>query len=784
MNENHTKFKEKISMPIRINPSSPFLYTWGFSKYGQTGIENSQYTINPTLKKIPLNPNIKEIFAGEFNSGFITNENNVYLFGKNSYNTVSKENKNIIYSPKLIPIKLTKISIGGEHVLGLSKEKNLFSWGFNFFGQLGLGHNENVSSPTHVEKFGNFDSVSNYISEISKYTFNEIIVDVSAGAQHSLILTNNNNIYACGFSKTFALGFDYDDVNIFTKINKISNKKIINKINAGVFHSGCVQGKFEIVLWGKTEEMDIDGIKKYNLYHVINNVENNNNFDNNLLNDNLDFNDENFPSNSNSIKDLQIGENFLCILTSNGKVFTFGDIKNGVLTREKTKRFENVIFPEKIEEISVGYNFVYVLSENKYVYCWGDNKYGQITNKEKNFIATPILNENLNKLIPNKIACGGNHCLALCRSDKYEKNNFYNISLNQKFKLSSFNLDISTKTLEYSNKHKKLINEIHAKNEIVKQLTHNIEEKEKIKKEREKNNKKSKRLNNSNSGIINPTVKIETLLNEEIKLKELTFPENCYIGTGAFGDVKLAYWRKTLVAVKFLKSNFENKEEQVIPFIEEFNLLKSLRHPNILLYIGGCISGPQHFLVTEYCEYGNLFEFLHNENNNFELTDIERLNIALEIAQGINYLHSFKPPILHRDLKSLNILLDSNFEVKICDFGWARLKNIHMTRLRGTFQWMAPEVILKENYTEKADVYSFGIILWELWSKDPPYKGILAKDVANLVKKDKNFRPKIPEIVPDEISDLMKKCWDYEPQKRPSFNKIINYIEEYMRNMD
>ena len=66
MSENHTKFKEKISMPIRINTSSPYLYSWGFSKYGQTGIENSQYTINPTLKKIPLNPNIKEIFAGEY----------------------------------------------------------------------------------------------------------------------------------------------------------------------------------------------------------------------------------------------------------------------------------------------------------------------------------------------------------------------------------------------------------------------------------------------------------------------------------------------------------------------------------------------------------------------------------------------------------------------------------------------------------------------------------------------------------------------------------------------
>ena len=107
-----------------------------------------------------------------------------------------------------------------------------------------------------------------------------------------------------------------------------------------------------------------------------------------------------------------------------------------------------------------------------------------------------------------------------------------------------------------------------------------------------------------------------------------------------------------------------------------------------------------------------------------------------------------------------------------------------MTRMRGTFQWMAPEVILKENYTEKADVYSFGIILSELWSREPPYKGIAAKDVANMVKKDKNYRPVISKDVPIEIKELIKFCWDYEPQKRPSFLEIINYIEDYLRNLD
>ena len=277
-------------------------------------------------------------------------------------------------------------------------------------------------------------------------------------------------------------------------------------------------------------------------------------------------------------------------------------------------------------------------------------------------------------------------------------------------------------------------------------------------------------------------IEIEKVLEEEINYDELVFPEDALVGSGAFGEVKKAYWRKTLVSVKFLKLEAQNNEKQVKPFIEEYNLLKQLRHPNILLYLGGNITSSPYFLVTEFCENGNLFQFLHGKDAP-DLEDIERLNLALEIAQGINYLHSFNPPILHRDLKSLNILLDKNFVAKIADFGWAKLREPHMTKLRGTFQWMAPEVITNEHYTEKADVYSFGIILWEFWSKDPPYKGIKAKEVGIKVKNNKNFRPKIPDEVPQEISELIKCCWDADPEKRPSFLDIINYIDEYLKSL-
>ena len=110
--------------------------------------------------------------------------------------------------------------------------------------------------------------------------------------------------------------------------------------------------------------------------------------------------------------------------------------------------------------------------------------------------------------------------------------------------------------------------------------------------------------------------------------------------------------------------------------------------------------------------------------------------IALEIAYGVNYLHSYNPPILHRDLKSMNVLLDSNYQVKLADFGNTKLLDVQMTKQKGTFQWMAPEVIKGNVYTEKSDVYSFGIIMNELATRTPPYQGVDKKEVARKVAKD------------------------------------------------
>lgn len=154
--------------------------------------------------------------------------------------------------------------------------------------------------------------------------------------------------------------------------------------------------------------------------------------------------------------------------------------------------------------------------------------------------------------------------------------------------------------------------------------------------------------------------------------------------------------------------------------------MESLRHPNVVLFYGACVKYPNLGIVMEYCENKSLDILLANKS--IDLPWDERKRIALEIATGMNYLHCFKPkPIIHRDLKSLNILIDECLRAKIGDFGWTRLKAEKMTKMIGSHQWMAPEVITGEQYSEKADIFSYGIILWEIAAREKPYKSNLTR---------------------------------------------------------
>ena len=173
------------------------LYSWGFSKYGQTGIDNCQYTDEPNMLFVPLVKDIESISNGEFNSSFIFNDNKSYIFGLNTFGQLGNgthkvKSKKLTIVPLLIPeIKLKLLSLGGGHTLGLSTDNQLYSWGLNIFGQLGLGHNNNIDHPTLVEKIAYFDPKDNEsLSNLKEINIqnNQTVVDIKAGSQHSLIL--------------------------------------------------------------------------------------------------------------------------------------------------------------------------------------------------------------------------------------------------------------------------------------------------------------------------------------------------------------------------------------------------------------------------------------------------------------------------------------------------------------------------------------------------------------------------------------------------------------------
>ncbi|KAF8006832.1 hypothetical protein BT93_K0982 [Corymbia citriodora subsp. variegata] len=185
------------------------------------------------------------------------------------------------------------------------------------------------------------------------------------------------------------------------------------------------------------------------------------------------------------------------------------------------------------------------------------------------------------------------------------------------------------------------------------------------------------------------------------------------IGAGSFGTVHRADWHGSEVAVKILMEQ-DFHAERFREFLREVAIMKRLRHPNIVLFMGAVTEPPKLSIVTEYLSRGSLYRLLHKPGAREMSDERRRLNMALDVAKGMNYLHKRNPPIVHRDLKSPNLLVDKKYTVKVCDFGLSRLKPrtfLSSKSAAGTPEWMAPEVLRDEPSNEKSDVYSFGVIL-------------------------------------------------------------------------
>ena len=242
------------------------------------------------------------------------------------------------------------------------------------------------------------------------------------------------------------------------------------------------------------------------------------------------------------------------------------------------------------------------------------------------------------------------------------------------------------------------------------------------------------------------------------------------IGSGSYGEVYAAKLHGKVVAVKKLNSR-GLKSEQIDAFCSEASLMCQLKHPNVVQFIGAVTQPPDLCIITEYCSKGSLCDLLLNPQIKIDFA--KKLQIMLESAAGMQYLHDSNPVILHRDLKSDNLLVTNDWSIKVADFGLSRFRSDQkvMTQV-GTPMWMAPEVIMGEKYTEKADVYSFGIIIWEILTRLEPYEDKEAMQIVVEVVNNQ-LRPTMPPGYDDcPLLPLMRDCWAQDPQKRPTF-KIV-----------
>ncbi|KAK6140084.1 hypothetical protein DH2020_026082 [Rehmannia glutinosa] len=232
------------------------------------------------------------------------------------------------------------------------------------------------------------------------------------------------------------------------------------------------------------------------------------------------------------------------------------------------------------------------------------------------------------------------------------------------------------------------------------------------------------------------------------------------IGAGSFGTVHRAEWNGCDVAVKILMEQ-DFHAERFKEFIREVAIMKRLRHPNIVLFMGAVTEPPNLSIVTEYLSRGSLYRLLHKPGAKEALDERRRLSMAYDVAKGMNYLHKCNPPIVHRDLKSPNLLVDRKYTVKVCDFGLSRLKAntfLSSKSAAGTPEWMAPEVLRDEPSNEKSDVYSFGVILWELATLQQPWGNLNPAQVVAAVGF-KGKRLEIPRDVNPHVAAIIEACW-------------------------
>jgi serine/threonine protein kinase len=259
---------------------------------------------------------------------------------------------------------------------------------------------------------------------------------------------------------------------------------------------------------------------------------------------------------------------------------------------------------------------------------------------------------------------------------------------------------------------------------------------------------------------------------------ELEFTHS--LGGGALGAIHRGLWQDQEVIIKGVDFDLESDQNYQI-LLNEAQILNGLRHPKVVGLYGVCIEPKRLCLVMEYLNNGTLSETLVKNS----LKTDQKQNIALDIAKGLAYLHSRQ--VLHRNLTSKHVLLDSNYQAKLSSFGFAKTKmhSIKNSGRRSTnLGFRAPECFKRGGeHTEASDVYSFGMILYELLTDKRPFAEYDGQDFALAQAVQAGKRPEIPKTVPKSYADLIESCWQQDGKKRPSIKEILSCLASSTYNL-
>ena len=280
------------------------------------------------------------------------------------------------------------------------------------------------------------------------------------------------------------------------------------------------------------------------------------------------------------------------------------------------------------------------------------------------------------------------------------------------------------------------------------------------------------------------------------------------LGSGAFGEVWSGRWRRTAVAVKVQHGHFTPSDQR--SFFREMQLLADLRHEHIVRFVGACVEQGRMAILFELCP-NTLHQMLYDEPAS-PPAPAQLLRLLQQVALGVYYLHCFAPPVLHLDLKSANVLIDAHGVAKVCDFGMSRVLAAggdsegegasrrpnepaptppdlpprppsHSTQpALGSPQWAAPELLRGEECAEAADVYSFGILVYEAVARQLPYAGLTLDATIVGVVTGMLPRPALTEREregwPPAVPALMGRCTVESPAARPPFSAVLDTLDE------